>query len=293
MNQSVSRAVLAAVLSSGLGGAQQILDLSAVANGHLQPVVVNLQPGLWRVLPIGSTGGGAHEAWHAWNGQNLGCGATPGACTQGWMWNYFVQCPGMPAVKVGAVMPGFGAPKFATAAEAHARAREHWFPLDNPTAVSFWIGDSSYFDNLGGVSLLLQSAAPTYPSFVATPATISVATGGTQILAIDGGVVRASHTYLVIGSASGSSPGLSAMHWHLPLNLPDPYLGMTLSNPNTSVHVGTLGVLDTAGRGRAMIVLPPGQDPAIAGLHLWHACITLQPFGITGTSAATQLDFVR
>ncbi len=291
----ITRAILLAAVATAVGEprGQQLLDISAVTNDATRPVVVTLQRGLWRVLPLDVNTGGAFTAWHAWNGQNTGCGAVPGTCTQGYMWSYSIACPGMPEVKVHANLPGAGIPKFATEQEAFATSREHWFPLDATTQVSFWIGDSNHLDNLGGTSLRLELAAPTRPSFVASPASISVSAGGTQTLDLDGGPIRAGHVYLVLGSASGTSPGFPAVHWHLPLNQPDPYLGLTLGSPNSGVLVATLGVLDAQGRGRARIVLPPGQPPSIAGLRLWHAGLSLAPFGITGISDATQLDFVR
>ena len=294
MHIGTAIASFALALCAGNASGQQIVDISALSNGTSNPVVVTLAPGLWRVVAVDPNQGGAHTAWHAWNGQNTGCGATPGACTQGWMWNYFIQCPGMPSVKVGAVYPGVGSPKFATAGEAFATAPEHWFPLTTPTPVSFWIGDSNYQDNLGGVSVRVDSATPTYPLFTASPATISVSAGGAQDFGIQGGAIRAGHTYLVLGSASGTTPGFAALHWHLPLNVPDSYLGFTLGSPNNPVLVNTLGSLDASGAGTAHLVLPPGQDPALVGLTLWHACLTMNRFGITGISnTATQVDFVR
>ncbi|MFO1053537.1 MAG: hypothetical protein U1F36_15090 [Planctomycetota bacterium] len=293
MKQTEVFACVAVLACASLAATQQIVDVSALTNDTAHPVVVTLQPGLWRVVAIDPTQSGAYTAWHAWNGQNVGCSATPGGCTQGWMWNYFIQCPGMPSVKVGAVFGGIGAPKFATEGEAFATAPEHWFPLTTPTAVSFWIGDSNYQDNLGGVSLRIDSATPIYPTMTATPAAISVSAGGPQNFDIQGGALRAGHTYLVVGSSSGTSPGLSAMHWHLPLNGPDGYLGFTLAFPNNSLLVNTMGTLDAAGAGHASFVLPPGQDPALVGFHLWHACLTVNRFGITGISSATQLDFVQ
>lgn len=288
-----SAALAAAVFAVPTARAQQIVDVSARVNDPSNAVVVTLPPGLWRAIPIGPSGGGAFQGWHAWNGVNTGCGGAPGTCSQGWMWSYSIQCPGMPEVKVQTVLPGAGVAKYATAAEAFATAHEHWFPIEAPTPVSLWIGDSVHGDNLGGISVRLVTATPMRPAFAASPATISVSAGGQQVLDVDGGPLRGGYLYLVLGSTSGTSPGFAAQHWHLPLNAPDAYLGLTLQSPNSPFLVNTLGVLDAQGLGRASIALPPNQPVEIAGLRLWHAVITLAPFGITGISGATQLDFVR
>ncbi|MGE0143429.1 MAG: hypothetical protein AB7I19_10415 [Planctomycetota bacterium] len=291
---TTSTHVLAALLALASPlAAQQILNLDARTTTQATPAVLTLGPGLWRVIPIDPSSGGSFTAWHPWNGVNSGCSAVPGACTQGWMWNYFVQCPQMPFVKVGAVFAGIGAPKFATADEAFATADEHWFPLTTTTTVSFWIGDSSHADNLGGVALRIESASPTYPTLTTGSSSIALATGGSQTLDFDGGAIRAGHLYLVLGSTSGSAPGFSANHWHLPLNFPDAYLGLTLQSPNSAIHVNTLGSLDATGRGRARIVIPAGLDPSLAGLSFWHSVITLRGHGISGISAASRLDLIR
>lgn len=289
----IAAALLAAAGTGVAVRAQQLVHVSATANDPAHAVVVTLQPGLWRAIPVAVAQGGSYDAWHAWNGVNAGCAAGPGACTQGWMWSYSIQCPGMPEVKVQTVLPGAGVAKYASATEAFASSHEHWFPIETPTPVSFWIGDSVHTDNLGGVSVRLETATPTHPALVASPGSISVLAGGQQVLDIDGGPLRAGHLHLVLGSSSGTNPGFPALHWHLPLNAPDPYLGLTLQSPNSAILVNTLGVLDAQGRSRARFVLPPNQPVEIAGLTLWHATITLAPFGISGISAATRLDLVR
>ncbi|QDU68414.1 YncE family protein [Engelhardtia mirabilis] len=111
---------------------------------------------------------------------------------------------------------------------------------------------------------------------VAEPAAISITSGGSQDLCLDAGVAFAGQVYLVLGSASGTAPGLTVDAVTLPL-VPDPYLFWTLTAAGNAPFVGTLGVLDGLGRATAAIVLGPLLDPNLAGLDLHHAFVALDP----------------
>lgn len=292
MTRSFAWAALVTLLATA-AGAQTVVDVSALSNDPAHPVTVRLDAGIWRATPIDPSQGGAFTSWHPWNGVNAGCGTTAGSCTQGWMWTYYLQVPGRPTIQVKSSRPGRPIPKYVTEQEAFANdATPVWLPIPATTDVTVWIGDSTHFDNLGGISVRFEQVSRS--QFVADRPSISMRTGGAQRYTIDGGTSRAGQIYFVLGSASGTSPGLPLGLWTLPLNGPDPYLGFTLSSPNTQVHVATFGVLDQNGRANARLELTGPQPGAIAGLALHHAVAFFDGGGrITGISDPVRVDFVR
>lgn len=108
------------------------------------------------------------------------------------------------------------------------------------------------------------------------PATVSLAVGGSVALALAAGGERAGHLYLVLGSFSGTSPGLPLGVGELPL-VWDAYFEATLTMANGSVFESTLGLLDEHGLAGAAVHYPPGLQPALAGLTAHHAYVTFHP----------------
>jgi hypothetical protein len=109
----------------------------------------------------------------------------------------------------------------------------------------------------------------------ATPSTISEANGGTQTFAIDAGAAHAGDLYAVIGTASGTTPGIVVPLGPLtiPLNF-DAYTDLTVALFNTSVFSNTLSVLDANGRATAALNLPAAAGLP-AGTLLHHAVVGL------------------
>lgn len=103
---------------------------------------------------------------------------------------------------------------------------------------------------------------------------ISVSGGGTQTLQLDAGSNRAGDLYLVLGSATGTAPGLPLGSGVLPLVL-DAYSDLTLSSANSGPFEGTFSTLDACGLGTARIGLAAGSPAELAGLRLWHAFVTV------------------
>jgi hypothetical protein len=114
-----------------------------------------------------------------------------------------------------------------------------------------------------------QDCDPVQP-LTGSPSTASVSTGGIQTLDIDGGVANAGNPYLLVGSLSGTSPGLPIDSFVLPLNF-DQYFQYTLSNPNTPPLNNSFGILDGQGKSQAFFVLPIGANPNLVGLTAHHA----------------------
>ncbi|MBN2191338.1 MAG: FG-GAP repeat protein [Polyangiaceae bacterium] len=125
--------------------------------------------------------------------------------------------------------------------------------------------------------------------------TISLRTGGGQILNLDArnekqGGPLALTPYVVLGSLSGTEPGLRVGSFTLPLN-PDPYFAFTVNHPNTPLLSHTVGVLDHEGRATAAVTLPAGLPGAAAGTTLHHAFVVVDK-GVELVSNAVPLTLV-
>ena len=119
--------------------------------------------------------------------------------------------------------------------------------------------------------------------------TISVATTGTRILSLDAGTAQAGRLYFLLGTYTGTSPGVTlAGGTILPLN-PSFYLTYSASNPNTAPLGNSLAHLNGSGKATATFTLPH-LPPAAAGLVLHHAYVLLQP--IDFVSNPVQLTLV-
>jgi hypothetical protein len=99
-----------------------------------------------------------------------------------------------------------------------------------------------------------------------------------------------------MGSASGTSPGLLAGTFNLPLQF-DSYFIATASAPNQPPLANSLGVLPSGllafgGQVTTTFTLPAGTSPALAGLTLNHAYVMLDSFGVTMASEAVSLHLV-
>jgi hypothetical protein len=111
------------------------------------------------------------------------------------------------------------------------------------------------------------------PPLVADVTSISLSAGGSQGLTLSA-PSSAGEVYWVLGTASGTLPGIAIEGLVVPLNY-DAYTGLTLSIPNQGIFVGTLGLLDGAGGASAAVVFPAGISPSLAGTTLHHAFVTI------------------
>jgi outer membrane protein assembly factor BamB len=126
------------------------------------------------------------------------------------------------------------------------------------------------------------------------PDTISLSAGGTAELHLDFPSARAGNVHVVVGSFSGTSPGLGLSGgFVLPLNY-DPYTDYTLFVANSPLFVNSIGVLDARGDTRARRVVPVGSPAVFAGLPFTHAALCFDPLGgvVTAVSNAVPLTFV-
>ncbi len=122
---------------------------------------------------------------------------------------------------------------------------------------------------------------------------LSLALGGTQPLEVDAGHLHAGEGYLVLGTMSGTSPGIAlAGGLTLPLN-PDRYFNRTLHAPNRPPLKNSSGILNAAGHADASFTLGP-VDLNLAGITLHHAFVTLDNARMpTFASNALALELVE
>ena len=115
------------------------------------------------------------------------------------------------------------------------------------------------------------------PFLSADVATLSVAAGGEQVLTLDSLGTKPFAEFLLLGSASGASPGTVVDGILLALNPADPYFEFTLGNPNSGLLTNSHGLLNGLGQASATFALPPGLGPAFAGVGVHHAFVLLDP----------------
>lgn len=94
------------------------------------------------------------------------------------------------------------------------------------------------------------------------------------------GPSEAGRPYWILGSASGTTPGLDLGGVLLPLNR-DPFFQLLYLNPGPPLFDGSKGVLDSTGRAEASLDLPPATWSSLVGRRL-HFCTLLDsPTGVT------------
>jgi len=113
----------------------------------------------------------------------------------------------------------------------------------------------------------------------ASPGSISLSAGGAQSYVLSAGSDRAGEIYWIVGSATGTSPGLTGSGVTLPLNY-DVYMQFTLDLPNLWI-ANSLNFLDAQGQSTASLTFPAAFDPTLAGLQLHHAYVVLDTAPIT------------
>ena len=148
-------------------------------------------------------------------------------------------------------------------------------PLADPTAL-----------RSGAVHVLGIEPSPSL-ALAAVPATLSLSSGGTQTLTFQGCGNLGDRTYLVLGSASGTSTGPVIDGLTLPLAV-DAYTLFTLAHPGLAPLAGGLGVLAPDGTGSAAFNLPAGAPAALAGVTVWHAAVALD---LPGAGAVLAISF--
>ena len=120
---------------------------------------------------------------------------------------------------------------------------------------------------------------------------ISVAAGGTIAFELVAGSEFDNKSMLLLGSYTGTSPGLSPPGWNIPLN-PDCYMNYLYSIPVGQYHTGNWGRLDSFGRRTATLTLPPGLAMGFEGTTFHHAVVTFTQMGLVIRDVSNPVPFL-
>ena len=120
---------------------------------------------------------------------------------------------------------------------------------------------------------------------------ISTQAGGIMTLDAILGTAHAGDLYYMAASASGTAPGFDLSGHHLPLNI-DAMTTATLTLANTPLLPGTMGTLDSLGRGTGSLAAPPGVLAGLAGYHLDFAMAAFDPMTGTPTWASNSIPLI-
>ena len=102
------------------------------------------------------------------------------------------------------------------------------------------------------------------------------------------GPEQANRLYVMLGSLTGTCPGLPLDDEYLPLNILDPYFVYSLANLNTPPLTNSFGSLGANGEGTVTLTIPAGSNPNLSGLVFHHAFVALDTLTIPG---AAIIDF--
>lgn len=143
-----------------------------------------------------------------------------------------------------------------------------------------------------GAAVAFEIPMPGGPSLIGDAREASLSLGGTQELGLFAGSSHAGELHFLLGSSSGTAPGLPLGGLVLPLN-PDPYFSLTLAMPGVPPVVHSFAALDAAGASWARFELPPGTSPALAGVTVHHAFLAIDGVpSVTFTSNAEDVLLV-
>jgi PKD repeat protein len=114
------------------------------------------------------------------------------------------------------------------------------------------------------------------PALTGTPSSLSVSAGGAYVMSLNE-PTQALQTYFLLGTTSGTTPGITFSGLTIPLN-PDNYFNILRYNPNGLVS-NSLGTLSATGTSTATLNLPAGAPPSLVGRNMNHAFVVLNPSG--------------
>ena len=129
---------------------------------------------------------------------------------------------------------------------------------------------------------LVQATLYPYPSITVEPVTplhagldeLSASAGGEVHFVVQAGQAAANLPYILLGSASGTSPGVPLGFQNVPLN-PDAFTDFTILAGGPPLLPGSIGVTSASGRADAWLSAAPGLFAPGVGLHLDFAAVVL------------------
>jgi hypothetical protein len=151
---------------------------------------------------------------------------------------------------------------------------------DDGAGAALFVGGRFKTISESGDSHLAKWGVAASPALSSDDTSISLASGGQQLLALDGGAAQVGWVYFVFGSVTGTNPGIDfGGGLVLPLNF-DIYFGLTLNKPGLSAFGNYNGTLDSFGQASATFTLPVLMDPSLVGVTIHHAYLAGSVFGI-------------
>jgi hypothetical protein len=108
-----------------------------------------------------------------------------------------------------------------------------------------------------------------------SPVQLSLLSGGVQTLALVAPPRLSDQPYLLLGTLSGTTPGIPVDGQLLPLNI-DAYWLVTLISPNQPPLAGSFGSLDGQAKAQASFTVPSGSNPAWVGAVFDHAFVVFE-----------------
>ena len=146
--------------------------------------------------------------------------------------------------------------------------------VDGPTIVIGAPSDSENGSNSGSAYVFEGK------SLAGDVEDLSLSAGGQLAMTYEAGSSRAGWFHYMLGSASGTTPGIDfggvAV---LPLNF-DGYFNMTLGSPRLAPFGKFVGMLNGAGQATSTLTIPALLDPSLAGVVLNHAYIAASLFQV-------------
>lgn len=137
------------------------VHLDAKTNTSSNAVQLNLKAGTYSITPFKDD---TYTAWNAWSSVT-GCSADGTGCSKGWVNNYSFTTPsGTTNVRTSDTS------RYATADLALLNALSSTFTLLSDATVEFFISDTFYRDNIGGMSLNVSAVPVPAALFLFAPA---------------------------------------------------------------------------------------------------------------------------
>jgi len=137
-----------------------------------------------------------------------------------------------------------------------------------------------------------RTIALAQPSFTIDAPEVSVSAGGIRRLNVDAGPANAGKQYWIVGSASGTEPGLPIGPLTLPLVF-DAYTQQTVFSPNTQPLFNAFSTLNAQGKATGVFRALPGQFVGFEEIVLHHAVAVLDPLDpqlVTWISCPVRLE---
>ena len=144
--------------------------------------------------------------------------------------------------------------------------QQGWFFEVAPDKTKVW----EYFNQIPAPTAFLFRVDYVERSLWSDRTEVSASAGGSVDFDIVAGSPHAGDLYFLVGSISGTDPGVTVDGQNLPLNY-DSYFLFTFANANSPITPGFAGTLDALGRAQASLTLPAGAAASIVGLTIHHA----------------------